>query len=206
MQLKTKVGLALIALGLGIFSAWDWWTKTRIFVPVNAPVTLSAGDGITSQFKLNFDGLYLIEIEAEKSLPLDTLRCLMGLEQDLSRCNGVTPVIAANWRLSSRGRVLRSGTSAAQYTAPPGSRAVTRVIGEFQGKAGQEYTLQATFTADGSKLAPAYPRVKVAVSSIAYTDLQSAGVLTFSAASMCILFGVILLGIAAYAKRSRPAV
>lgn len=175
-------------------------------MPVNAPVTLSTGQGITSEFKLNFDGLYLIEIEAQKTIPLDALRCLMGLEFDSSRCKDVPPAIAANWLLSSNGREIRHGSSADQHAAPPEDSGVTRVIGEFQGKAGQEYRLQVTFTADGTKLAPASPHLKVAVASIAYTDLQSAGVLAFSTAFICVLFGVILLGITLFAKGSLGAV
>lgn len=206
MQLKTKAGVALIILGVGILGIWNWWTKTRTFVPVSVPIPLVAGQGISSQFKLNFDGLYLIEIQADQTIPLDTLHCLMGIDADPQRCKDAPPAIAATWILSSDHQEIKRGSSAELHTAPVEAVTVSRVIGEFQGKAGQLYQLQVASTADGARLAAAHPRLNVTVASIAYTDLQSAGVLVFSMAFICVLFGAILLGIAYDAKRTKLAV
>ncbi|MGB9433172.1 MAG: hypothetical protein WBQ89_13085 [Candidatus Acidiferrum sp.] len=206
MQLKTKAGLTLVVLGIGIFGAWNLWTKTRSLVPLDIPVSLTAGQIIASEFTINFDGLYLIEIEAEKTIPLDTLHCLMGGEADPALCKDVTPAIAATWVLSSPGQEIKRGNSSELHSAPVQSDGVARVIGEFQGKAGQDYTLQVTFSADGGNLAAAHPRLKVGVASIAYTDFQSASVLVFSMAFICVLFGAILLAIAYYARKRVRAV
>jgi hypothetical protein len=200
MQLRTKAGLTLIALALGIFAAWNLWAKTRNLAPVNVPISLAAGQSVWSEFKLNFDAVYLIEIEAEKTIPLDTLRCLMGIEADAGLCKDTPTAIGANWILSSQSQELRRGSSAELHTAPVQANGVARVIGEFQGKAGQEYRLQITFTADGGALAASQPRLKVGVASIAYTDLQSAGVLVFSTIFIFALFGVVLLAISAFAR------
>ncbi|MGB7847704.1 MAG: hypothetical protein WBL63_18985 [Candidatus Acidiferrum sp.] len=201
MQLKTKLGLGLLALGMAVFAGWDLWVKTRKFVPVDLPVSLAAGQTITSEFKLNFDGLYLIEIDAEKTLPLDTLHCVMGVEGDAAKCKDIPPAIGTDWILSSNGQEVSHGSSLESHSAPVQSDGVARVIGEFQGKAGLAYKLQATFTADGRSLAAAHPRLKVGVSSIAYTDIQSAGVLVFSTAFICALFGLVLLSIACFARQ-----
>lgn len=201
MQVKTKFGMALVVLGIAIFAAWSWWTKTRNFVPVNLPVSLATGQTVTSVFKLNFDGLYLIEIEAAKTVPLDRLHCLMDVEADAARCKDIPPAIGAAWTLSSRGQVVGHGSSLELHSAPVQSEGVTRVIGEFQGKAGQEYELQVTFTADGARLAQAHPRLKMAVADIAHTDLQAANVLVLSTTFIFLLFGVILLAVACFAKR-----
>jgi len=201
VQLKTKIGLALVALGVGNFAAWSWWTKTRNFVPVDVPVSMAAGTSITSEFKLNFDGLYLIQIEAEKSIPLDKLYCLMATEMDAMRCKDTLPAIGVAWILASNGREIGRGSSLEIHSAPVQSDKVARVIGEFQGKAGQEYSLVVTFTTDGTGLAAADPRLRVGVANIAHTDMQAASVLLFSATFICILFGVILLSIGLFARR-----
>jgi len=206
MQLKTKAGLALITLGISVFAAWNWWTKTRNFVPLDLPVSLAAGHSVSVPFKLNFDALYWIEIDAEKTIPLDTLHCLMGVDANAVQCKDIPPAISANWVLSSNAQEQKHGTSAELHTDSSVSPGVVRVIGEFQGKSGREYTLQLTSAADGSRLAAAQPRLKVVVASIAYTDLQSAGVLVFSTAFICVFFGVILLGVAFYAKRRAKSV
>ncbi len=203
MQLKTKSGFALLALGIAILGAWNAWTKSRRLVPVDMPLSLAAAEPITSDFKLNFDGLYLTEIEAQNTIPLDTLHCLMGVEADPARCKDAPPAIAATWILSRDGQEYRRGTSAEPHSATAETDGVARVIGEFQGKAGEAYQLQVMLTANAFALAAAHPRLKVAVASIAYTDLQSAGMLAFSMAFICLLFGLILLALAFYAYRRR---
>ena len=178
--------------------------KSRKLVPVDMPIPLVAAQPMTCDFKLNFDGLYLIEIEAQKTIPLNTLHCLMGVEADPARCKDAPRALAATWILSRGGREYRRGTSAEPHSATAQTDGVARVIGEFQGEAGEAYQLQVTLTPDVPVVAAAaHPGLKVAVASIAYTDLQSAGVLVFSMAFICVLFGVILLMIAFYAYRRR---
>lgn len=202
VQLMTKFGLALVALGIGVFAAWSIWAKTRTFVPVDVPVSLAAGQTISAEFNLNFDGLYLIEIEAEKAIPLGTLHCLMGVEADAVTCKDIGPAIGASWILFSNGREIRRGSSLETHSAPAQSGGVARVIGEFQGKSGQLYILRVRVATDGRRLAAAHPRLKVGVANIAYTDIQAASVLVFSTTFICLLFGVILLSIAYFAKRA----
>jgi hypothetical protein len=195
--------MALVVLGIAIFAAWNWWTKTRNFVPVDLPVSLAAGQTVTAEFKLNFDGLYLIELEAAKTVSVDTLHCLMGVEADAVGCGDIRPAIGAAWTLSSQGQVVRRGSSLEIHSAPVQSEGVTRVIGEFQGKSGQRYELQVTFTADGGPLKVAHPRLEVTVADIAMTDLQAADVLVLSTTFMCLLFGVMLLAIAYFSRRGK---
>jgi hypothetical protein len=200
MHLKTKTGLALIVLGIGILAAWSWWTRSRNFVPVSMPIAPAAGRSITSAFTLNFDGLYLVEIEAEKTIPLDALHCLMGVEKDPEECKSMPSVIAATWALSSEARDIGHGSSQEQFGRPVRTNGVTRVIGEFQGKAGRSYKLEVTFAAEPAGLEAAHPRLKVAVASIAYTDIESAKMLVFSTVFICVLFGVMLLAAALLSK------
>jgi hypothetical protein len=201
MQLKTKAGIALVVLGIAISGVWSWWTKSRTLVPVSLPVPLVAGQSITSEFKLNFDGVYLVAIEADKAIPLDELRCRMDVDADPQRCKSMPSVIASSWVLSSDGRDIAHGSSLQQYSSALRTNGVARVIGDFPGNAGQHYKLHVTFAAGAGGLAAAHPRLKVAVASIAYTDLQSASMLVLSTVFICELFGVILLGIAYFAKK-----
>jgi len=157
---------------------------------------LAAGESVSAPFKLNYDALYVIEIVAEPRIPLDQLHCLLGPEADTVSCKNTPSVITAAWTVSSDGRELRRGDSNELHSMPAQPEAVTRVIGEFPGRAGESYNLQVTFRANAQQLADANPRLRVAVASIAYTDLESAGVLVFAAAFICVMFGAILLGVA----------
>ena len=192
-----------MVLGVGVFAGWRLWTSTRNFVPLDVPIALRAGETLTHEFRLNLDGLYLIEITAEPTLPPETLRCLMGAQADAAKCAGLAPAIAADWTVFRSGQQIRSGNSSEAHTAPApdDSRTVVRVIGEFPGEAGRDYRLQITTTADGSQLEPAHPRLCVVVSNLARTDFQSASVLVFSITFICVMFGAILLGIARFASR-----
>lgn len=190
----------LVALGIAIYAGWTAWIKTRRLVPLDMPVTWNAGQNVHSTFRLNFSGLYLIEIEAEQTIPVERLDCLMGVEGNATECKGMSSAIAATWIVSSEGLDVARGSSTEPHSAPTQTAGAARVIGEFQGKAGQPYDLQVDFTSDGRSLAAAHPRLKVAVASIAYTDLDSQAVLLFSIAFICVLFGVILLAIAYAAK------
>jgi hypothetical protein len=204
MQLKTKGGLALVACGIFIFSGWRLWSKTRRFVPLDTPISWNAGQNIGSEFSLNFDGVYLIEIAADQSVPIDTLQCLMGAQTDPSKCRDVPTAMSGNWILSRGGQPIASGSIQEPHSAPVRANGVARVIGEFQGKSGQQYRLQILFTADGRPLAPAHPHLRVTIASIAYTDLQSEAVLVFSAAFICVLLGVLLLATAATINQRVP--
>jgi hypothetical protein len=202
--MKTKAGIALVLLGAFVFVAWDVWTETRIKVPLDVPITLRAGETVTQEFHLNLDGLYLIEIQAQPTLPPDTLDCLMGIGGGDARCDKIVPAIVATWILWRNGREVQRGTSAEVHTAPAElADGPVRVIGEFAGDAGGSYRLGLTTFSDGRSLEPAHPRLRVAVSSLARTDFQSAGVLVFSISFICVLFGAVLLGVTVFAPKTR---
>jgi hypothetical protein len=201
LQVKTKAGFALLALGVSVVGAWSWWRETRNLEPVNLPVPLDAGQSVTSEFKLNFDGLYLIEIEAEQTIPLDVLHCLMGVEADPLQCKSTPSVIDATWVLSRGGREIGQGSSSERHSAPVLTDGVARVMGEFQGRAGTSYKLQTIFATGVGDLAVAHPRLKVKVADIAHVDLQTSQALVYATAMMCGLFGLILLGIAYFVRR-----
>ena len=184
MQMKIKVGIGLMALGVGVWAAWSAWTRTRTVNPVDVPVTIAAGQSAAASFKLNYDGLYLIEIAAR--------------EADSSRLGEV----GAEWSLWTGRQEIQRGSTADAHSAPSGSVGTARVIGEFNGRAGQSYELQVRFASDAPPLQEAKPRLKVAVSGLAQENLQAASVLVFSTMFICELFGMILMGIGIWGRRA----
>lgn len=57
------IGIALFVAGLGTFIAVGSWYASRIFMPVNKPVSLSAGHIHTGPFRTNVEGEYSIWID-----------------------------------------------------------------------------------------------------------------------------------------------
>lgn len=203
--LKTKAGLLLVAVGIAIYAGWNMWIKTRRLVPLDVPISWSAGQNVYSTFRLNLGAMYLIEIKAEQTIPPGQLNCLMGVEGNPTDCKGMPSALDATWTVSCEGVDVARGTSAQPHSTPTQATGITRVIGEFQGKAGQRYDLQVNFASAGRGLAAAHPRLRVAVASIAYTDLDSEAVLAFSIAFVCVLFGVTLLGISCASRQGSIA-
>jgi hypothetical protein len=202
VKFKTKAGLVLFVVGFSIFFAWRRWTSTRNFSPVDVPIAFAADQTSSAQFTPNLDALYLVEIQPENTISVGTdIRCSPGTVPDSADCRDLPNTVIATWILWSRSRELKHGSSAEPHTTTDPVHADSRVIGEFQGKAGQHYTLQVSFTPGATAFAVTRPRLRVTAASIVYTDLQSAGVLVFSIAFICVLFGVTLLGIGYYSKR-----
>jgi hypothetical protein len=183
--MQIKLGVALIALGALVYAGWNGWLRTRSVKPVDEPVTVVAGQQVTESFLLNYDGLYLIEIAAE-----NTAAGKKGLS-----------LLGAEWSVSSSGRETNHGTTDEVHSPPGKNRGVSRVLGEFNGRAGQSCELRVRFTKDAPELLGAKPRLQVAVCGLATENLNAAAVLTFSILFICELFGMILVGVGLVGRR-----
>ena len=183
--MKVKIGIGLMALGVGVWAAWGAWTGTRKVNAVDVPVAISAGQSATRSFLLNYDGLYLIEIASGKT---DEAQVgLLGLD--------------AEWSVWSSGKAVKAGGTKEAHSGPRQSDGLARVIGEFNGRAGQTYVLRVKFLNDAQGLNAANPRLKVAVSGLARENLDAASLLVSSTMCICELFGLILLAVGLLAKK-----
>lgn len=73
MSRSIWLGLVLILVGTTSFAtAWHWYA-TRIFVPVDMPVSLAAGHTRTGPFRLNVEGEYSIWIELDQNSYFDPM-------------------------------------------------------------------------------------------------------------------------------------
>ena len=188
MQMKMKLGIGLMALGVGVWAGWSAWTRTRRIEPVNVPVRLAAGQSIDLRFTLNYDGLYLIEIGPEKT---GSTEAQLG-------------TLSAEWTVSSGGQEVKRGNTAEAHSAP-GDAEAARVIGEFNGRAGQTYELQVGFTTDAPEPWAGKARLKVGVSGLARENLQAESALVFSTMFICELFGIVLVGVGLWGRRTRAS-
>lgn len=181
-----KFGFGLIAAGVAVWMAWGEWTRTRKIHPVDVPVTAGNARGTTASFKLNYDGLYLIEVAAKNT----------------AAANEQIATLGAEWSLWSRGQELRRGSTAEAHNAPAQGGGLARVIGEFTGRAGQSYQLQVKFTSDVRGLQTSHATLQVLASGLARENLQAAGVLVFSMMFICEMFGMILVGLSLAGRKA----
>ena len=67
LRARTLIGLGLAILGMGSFVIVKRWIDTRIFVPVDIPVSLTAGHIRTGPFRINVEQGYSIWIDFDQS-------------------------------------------------------------------------------------------------------------------------------------------
>jgi len=189
----SRVGLALIAVGLVPLACWTVWSLTRTWRPVDMPVSLSQGNHFTTgEFTSNLDVEYAIAIDSENKIPFDDLECLLGSR---STCPS-SSVVRVRWSLYSDGTVLQ-GTSddTVGYGASGPSGEASRTIGYFKARKGGRYKLDCDVLADGSSLAVTKPRLRISVADTSYeSNLVIGGLFRLICAVFSLIGGVFLIG------------
>jgi hypothetical protein len=190
----SRVGFALIAVGLVPLACWTVWSLTRTWRPVDMPVSLSQGSHFsTGEFAINLSAQYAIHIDAENKVPSDDLGCLLG-NGIRSSCPSPS-VVRVRWSLYSDGTALQ-GTSddTVGHGASGPSGEASRTIGYFTALKGGRYKLDCEVLADGSRLAVTNPRLKISVADTSYeSNLVIGGLLRLICAVICLIGGVFLI-------------
>jgi biopolymer transport protein ExbD len=70
---RVRIGLVLAVLGIASFAAVQTWIGTRIFEPVDIPVSLAAGHIRTGPFRINVEQGYSIWIDFDQSSYFDPM-------------------------------------------------------------------------------------------------------------------------------------
>lgn len=139
---KNRLGIALVIIGVALTVGRIAWSRSRTYVPVCMPVSLSIRHLRTSYFKQNLRRLYLIEIEARRTLPFDALNCMLGIKDVTSdKCENFPSVLKASWSLSSAGAVTVSGSSTDNGNGDWTNDTVARQLGSFVAEPGRLYRL-----------------------------------------------------------------
>ena len=189
----SRVGLALIAVGLVPLACWTVWSLTRTWRPVDMPISLSQGSHFsTGEFASNLDAEFEIDIDSENKIPSDDLRCLLGSR---STCSSAS-VVRVRWSLYSDGTVLQgtSDDTVGQGAFGPSGQA-SRTIGYFKARKGRRYKLDGDVLADGSRLAVTNPRLRIRVADTSYeSNLVIGGLLRLIGVVICLIGAGFLIG------------
>jgi hypothetical protein len=190
---ESRVGLALIAVGLVPLACWTVWSLTRTWRPVDMPISLSQGSHFsTGEFASNLDAEFAIEIDSENKIPSDELGCLLGNGMR-STCPSPS-VVRVRWSLYSDGTVLQgtSDDTVGHGSSGPSGEA-SRTIGYFKARKGRRYKLDCDVLADGSRLAVTKPRLRIRVADTSYESNLVIGGLLRLICTVISLIGVVFL-------------
>jgi hypothetical protein len=155
------VGLGLASIVLGVkMLAWRE-AQSKLGLPVDLPLPMSAREFTVGAFTVPQNADYLVAVSADRVIPLNTLDCLLGINDALlDKCEGVPTAVNAAWTLSTDGRQVAHGLSGTERVAGWSNR-VYKGIGRFSGSRGQPYTLDVKFLSDTSPLNSAKPHIEV---------------------------------------------
>jgi hypothetical protein len=171
------MGLSLILLGIAALGVWVCWAATRIWMPLNEPISLSPGHIRTPEFKINVESAYQIEVEVNRGFDFWGVPCLIGGDQ----CHGDSGVLAVSWSLSSGGRSVANGASENGDRNIQWKATMGRVVGGFNAEKGS-HVLDVDVLQDGSRLNAGAPRLVVSEAGVARwtsNDIRSAIFLLF---------------------------
>jgi hypothetical protein len=85
------VGAGLVVIGVAWYGGWSYWWSTRIWTPLDIPVSLARGSFRTPEFRINVTGTYLFEIEVRPEFGVESGPCEAGV-----RCPSA---LAMSWSL-----------------------------------------------------------------------------------------------------------
>lgn len=127
------------------------------------PVSLAIGTVRTPEFPVTDEG-YDIIIQAERSLPISQLICMMAATEnpyESSDCTGNNPLLQADWTVWDGEHVVAQGSSSGSSGRAIAKDRIWKSLGGFGGKAGKKYVVEVKFTKDGTPLNVANPHLIV---------------------------------------------
>jgi hypothetical protein len=170
----------MIVLGVGLYGTWLRWTSTRIWRPLDIPISLSPGRLHTSEFVINAPATYIVGFMARDGF---------GHER-ADQYEYCLPALGTSWSLSSNGQLIAAGKE-----TPCGDW-----LGGFHAGSGL-YVLDVNISRDGSGFNSRMPRLVILedggfqASVDAWSTLlfvaclllvtMGAGILAFSVISIC---------------------
>ena len=140
-----------------------------------------------------------IRIEVQKTIPFDTLNCLLGMAMPrsssttLGECPDRPSVVKASSVLTSDGQIVARGSSDDDRLGAWMNDSISRQLGSFQSQRGRRYVLDVNVLADGSSLDLGKPRLTVEVVSDVYEAYSIWGGIMFLADGSLGFVGITLM-------------
>jgi hypothetical protein len=129
---------------------------------IDMPVSLAVGTVRTPEFAVRHEA-YFIMIEAERHLPVDDMRCIMGLKDgtlNYKDCNKEA-LLQADWTVWDDGHIASRGSSSGFGPAEFTNKYLFKFLGKFMGECGKKYVVEVKFTKDGTPLNVTNPHLIV---------------------------------------------
>jgi hypothetical protein len=163
LKAKTRIGCALLAVGIVVSLAAYLRTNALNAVPLSVPITLKPERMQPLNFKPRVSTQHQISIVFDSGgIPFERLDCLIGMaDVHVQPCTGSPEVLDVLWEISANNHIVASGSSGAYKGAGYSYRRLERYIGSFDADTGRNYLLTVVVRKDGSELLGAHPLLRV---------------------------------------------
>jgi len=159
----TWLGVVIVVAPVCVLLCWNGWVQSRSTRPLYIPISLASAEIRSGNFETNLSGQYTLTVEAKKTIPFDTLNCLLGVSTLPGRKCDRDSVVRAKWALAIRGKVIQKGTGDVDDIGSWSQDTIERELGTFWLQRGQSYTLSFQSLDDGRVLAPTDPHLKIEI-------------------------------------------
>jgi biopolymer transport protein ExbD len=186
-----QIGLAFVLIGVSQFGGCKWWLDTRIWVPLDIPISLRRGHVRTPEFWTNVDSSYVVLIEVDRKSDFDRVLCFLG--RDSPDCKDSQSLLRASWSVSNSGRIVARGSSEDRGGWVNDAGAIDRELGSFAVEKGKHYVLDLEMEQDASRLDADNPRLKAAEHGARYESATSNASFVFLFSALLVLLGTGML-------------
>jgi hypothetical protein len=192
-----KIGLGFLVLGPLTFLLVAIWMKTvrTTLADIQMPMSASV---VGTDFTVDYDGpLYDVEVLFDRSLSVDSARCLLGATRETRPdldCSHTAALLRFSWELSRDGQAAGSGSSINMGSVSTYGGAPRVMIVAFPASKHHKYRLALRFDENANELTIPPPRVQIELDSFVREDVMiAAGVLDTIAAAACLVGVCVLL-------------
>jgi hypothetical protein len=184
-------GLVCVGVSYLIGDRYNW-------EPLSQTVALTPGAIETRSFKTDRSGYYEIALDIDPDSALDNAPCLLGIDpsQDPDGCKQTPSLIDISWIVTSGAEQVAQGTSSEVNEVYTANR-LGRVIGEFWGQRGSQYSLTLVVKKDGTPLNVAHPTLVVKVNEEESNDYAIYSQILFFGGLSFGFVGLVLLSVGA---------
>ena len=162
MQVK-RLGLVLAVLGIlpyALLRSWLTFEEPLNWKALEYPVSLRTGQITSPVFTTKRSAGYLILLEFDRNIEPRRMDCLLGIGRPYENCSDIPESVDVSWTLTTDEHPNGAGTSESSHWTQY-NESISRVIGSFDAKKGQNHIVQLNIRRDGRDLDSAKPRLVV---------------------------------------------
>ena len=186
------IGLTLILVGVCTALGAVWWDNTRIWIPLDVPLSLTRGHFRSPEFAINVEGRYEVSLLVDRIGDDKTAQCLLVGDYD---CTTPPHAVRVAWILSKNSVQISHGENTGGTGWGNTDGTLDRNLGPAFAPSKGRYTLNLDILEDASVLDARHPRLFIQEDDPRFGDYESDWSSLFLLGMLPFVFGMFLLAL-----------